>query len=370
MNPTSLAQHEVRRQRLMGAIGPEGVAIIPANREHTRNNDVDYFFRQDSNFVYLTGFYEPDGVLVLAPGHEDGESVLFVRARDPHAEQWTGRRVGKAAAPAKLGVDVAFEIDEIDEQILQFIAGRKVLHANFGVWPEFDQSVFGWLNTLRSKRNNPPQDFTMLNSTLHEMRLLKSDFELDLMRQAAAISTEAHRSAMRFTQPGKSEQQVEAELAHIFHCSGARHLAYPSIVAGGENACIMHYIDNDAELLDGDLLLIDAGCEINSYASDITRTFPINGTFRGPQKALYEVVLAANHAAIEAAQPKSKFTDPEDSSTRTLTEGLIDLGILEGDVDGLLETGAQKTFYRPPLLTLAGFGCTRCRCLRSRRRIT
>lgn len=345
MNPTPhLEEHKLRREKLMAAIGPDSVAIVVANRELPRNSDVDYQFRQDSDFYYLTGFIEPDAVLVLAPGQSDGDSAIFVRPRDEHLEQWNGRRVGKERAPAVLGVDQAFNIDELDEQIIPYLAGRKVAHMHLGLRPEFDARFFGWLKTIQSKRLPGPTSFTLLRDTLHELRLFKSDLEIEQMQRAADISARAHVRAMQFTHPGITEHRVETELLSEFYSSGARHTAYPSIVASGENACIMHYTDNNAVLQDGDLLLIDAGCEIDQYASDITRTFPVNGKYSAEQRAIYDVVLEAQLASVDAVKPGNEFTESHVVAQKILSQGLIDLGILDGSLDEVMEKETAKPF--------------------------
>ena len=328
----------------MAAIGPDAVAIIFANSESPRNNDVDYQFRQDSDFFYLTGFLEPDAVLVLAPGNSTGDSALFVRSRDPKQEQWQGRRLGKDHAPEVLGIDRAFHVTELDKEIVAYLTGRKVVHMAFGRRPAVDTRFFAWLNDMQGRRLETPSTFTLLRETLHEMRLFKSAHEIQQMQHAANISAKAHCRAMRFTKPGITEHRVETELLAEFYSHGARHTAYPSIVASGENACIMHYVDNSSVLQDGELLLIDAGCEIDQYASDITRTFPVNGRFSGPQRALYDVVLAAQLAAIDAAKAGNRFTDPHETSTRILSQGLLDLGILHGSLDQVLEQDLAKPY--------------------------
>lgn len=345
MNPIPhLEEYKLRRERLMAAIGPDAVAIVAANSELPRNSDVDYRFRQDSDISYLTGFAEPDAVLVLAPGYSDGDSAIFVRPRDENLEQWNGRRLGKDRAPSVLGIDQAFNIDELDEQIIPYLTARKVVHMHFGLRPEFDARFFGWLKAVQSKRLPGPSNFTLLRDTLHELRLFKSDHEVDQMQRAAEISAKAHVRAMQFTHPGITEHRVETELLSEFYSNGARHTAYPSIVASGENACIMHYTDNNAILQDGDLLLIDAGCEIDQYASDITRTFPINGKYSSEQRAIYDVVLEAQLAAVEAAKPRNAFTEPHETSQKILAQGLVDLGILSGSLEEVLEKETFKPF--------------------------
>ena len=340
MNPIpNIQEFQLRRERLMATIGHDAIAIVPANREVPRNHDVDYQFRQDSDFYYLTGFEEPDALLVLAPGHGDGDTALFVRPRDKQSEQWHGRRLGKERVSENLGISKGFNIEELDSTIVRYLAGRNVIHFAFGQRPEYDTRIFGWLNAMQSSRLASPAHFTLIRETLHELRLNKSEVELEEMQLAADISARAHIRAMQFTRPGISEHRVETEMLAEFYSHGARHTAYPSIVASGENACIMHYVDNNSVLQDSDLLLIDAGCEINHYAADITRTFPVNGKYSGPQRALYEVVLEAQLAAINAVEPGAEFLKPQEVSQTLLAQGLIDLGILSGSVDEVRENG-------------------------------
>ena len=326
----------------MASIGPESVALIFATGEKRRNADVDYLFRPHSDFVYLTGFNEPDGLLVLAPGHPTLEETLFVRPRDIAAEQWNGRRLGAERVNEELGIDNAFTLEEFKDVIPNLLDGRDVLHVDED--PETFHLVEEWLSAMQEAGLEPPQTRETMEDTLHELRLVKSESEIATMQEAANISVAAHQRAMRFCEPGITELALESELQHEFALRGARFTAYPSIVASGANGCIMHYIQNDATIKDGDLVLIDAGCEYRCYASDITRTFPANGRFTPPQRDIYDLVLSAQLAAIDEAKTGHLFTDPHNTSTRVLAQGLIDLGILHGSLDEVLENELAKPF--------------------------
>lgn len=344
-----MIQEEYRRRReeLMAMMGDQAVAVLAAAPEQVRNRDVHYPYRQDSDFFYLTGFAEPDAVLVLAPGREQGSYILFNRERDPDREVWDGPRAGQDGACDRFGADDAFPIDDIDDILPGLLEGRQKVYGSLGQHPEMDQMLFGWVNQLRARSRlgvRAPDEFVSLEHLLHEMRLFKSPAELAQMREAAAVAATAHRRAMQRCRPGLFEYQIEAEFHAVFRDHGGEH-AYPPIVGGGRNGCILHYIDNRAELRDGDLLLIDAGCELNCYASDITRTFPVNGRFSGEQRAVYEIVLAAQQAAIEATRVGHHWNRPHEQAVRLLVQGLVDLGLLEGDVDGLIEQEAYRPFY-------------------------
>ncbi len=337
-----------RRGQLMSQLCENSIAIIPAAASHVRNRDVEYLYRQDSDFYYLTGFDEEEGVLVLIPGREHGEYVLFCQEKDKQMETWTGRRVGPDAAPEVLGCDDAFPVSDIDDILPGLIEGRDRIYANLGVSPEFDQRLMGWVNHIKSQVRNgsrPPREFCGLDHILHEMRLIKSDAEVDVMQRAAEISAEAHCRAMLMVKPGMYEYQLDAEITRTFMAAGSRWPAYPSIVGAGENACILHYTRNDMEIRDGDLVLIDAGCELDYYASDITRTFPANGKFSPEQKALYELVLQAQYAAIDEVKAGKHWNDPHDAAVNVLVSGLIDLGLLEGTLEANLESGDYRRFY-------------------------
>jgi len=337
-----------RRTTLMGLMGVNSIAILPAAREKIRSRDTEYHFRQDSDFYYLTGFDEPDAVLVLLPERPHGEYVLFCRDRDPAKEIWDGYRAGPDGACEKFGADDAFPIDDIDEILPGLLEGRERMYYSLGKDADFDGRLMSWVEGLRAQASSgayPPGDFLDLDHLLHDMRLFKSAAEQKVMQRAGEISSLAHRRAMQSCRPGMMEYQLEAELLHEFAVNGARHAAYTTIVGGGKNSCILHYIDNSEVLRSGDLVLIDAGCEYKGYASDITRTFPINGKFTPAQKALYEVVLAMQEAAIEAIKPGNHWDEPHEVSVRVATIGLVRLGILTGNVDELIACGAYKRFY-------------------------
>lgn len=337
-----------RRRRLMEAMGEHAVAVVPAAVEVTRSRDTEYPFRQDSDFHYLTGFPEPDALLVLLPGRAEGETVLFCRPRDPAMEQWTGRRLGPEGAQADYGVDQAWNLAELDERMPELLEGRQSLYSALGRRPAFDQRLLQWVQALRQRARSgarAPSRFFDLDQPLHEMRLFKSKGELDLMREAARISARAHVRAMQVCRPGLFEYQLEAEIQHEFAMAGARHPAYASIVGGGANGCILHYVDNDSPLREGELVLIDAGCEYRGYAADITRTFPVNGRFSHPQQALYEVVLAAQQAALEVTRPGHRWNEAHDATVQVITQGLVDLGLLAGEVNELVEREAYRPFY-------------------------
>tara|TARA_R110000823_G_scaffold119998_21_gene244602 strand:- start:7213 stop:8529 length:1317 start_codon:yes stop_codon:yes gene_type:complete len=337
-----------RRKNLMSLMEPGSIAIIPSAREQVRSRDTHYAFRQDSDFFYLSGFAEPDAVLVLIPGRRHGQFVIFCRERDPAMELWNGYRAGPEGVCERFAADDAFPIGDIDEILPGLIEGRDRVYYSMGRSAEFDRQIMGWVNTIRAKEASgavPPGEFTDLDHLLHELRLYKSAAELRILRRAGAITGRAHQRAMAACRPGLFEYQLEAELLHEFAIGGARDAAYSSIVGGGQNACILHYIENSAKLREGDLVLIDAGCELEGYASDVTRTFPVNGTFTAPQRALYELVLKAQAAAIAAIAPGNHWNHPHDASVRVLTEGLVQLGLLKGSVPGLIKRGAYKEFY-------------------------
>ncbi len=337
----------LRRQRLAERIGEDAALVVPAAREQPRNRDVEHPFRQDSDFSYLTGFPEPDAVAVLTPGREEGTFTLFVRDRAPSAEQWSGRRVGPQGAREVYGADEAWPIEALDEQLPQLLVNRDRLIAPLGRDERWDHRLLTWLQAARRAargRERAPQRIDLLDDNLHEQRLIKQPDELEAMHRAAGISVAAHRRAMQAVQPGMREYTLAAELIGIFHRHGAEP-AYPSIVAGGANACVLHYVTNRDELQDGDLVLIDAGAEAEGYAADITRTFPVNGTFTGEQRAVYDIALAAQKAAIDEVRAGRDFDSFHQAATRILTEGMIELGWLEGERDSLIEQGAHRRFF-------------------------
>jgi Xaa-Pro aminopeptidase len=313
-----------------------------------RNRDSAWPFRQDSDFHYLCGFGEPEAVLALIPGRKHGEFLLFCRERDAERELWDGTRAGPEGACAQFGADDAFPIGDIDDILPGLIEGRRRLYYALGRQPEFDTRVMGWINKIRAKVRagaHPPGEFLDLDHLLHELRLIKSAEELRVMQRAAAISAAAHARIMQSCKPGMHEYALEAELLHEFLRNGARSPAYTSIVGGGANGCVLHYVGNSAPLRDRDLVLVDAGCEYEHYASDITRTFPVNGRFSREQRALYEVVLEAQLAAIRTVKPGHHWNQPHDATVRVVTEGLRDLGLLDGEVKELIETEAFRPFY-------------------------
>jgi len=345
--PTIYAQ---RRARLLTQM-QRGIAIIPTAPEVARNADTHYSYRHDSNFYYLSGFTEPEAVLVLVASQDDNslqQSILFCREKNLEREIWDGHRFGPDGAREQFGFDAAYSIAQLDEKLTELMGNQPALFYPLGGDAAWDQRILKLRSAVQEKIRSgirAPDEIRDVRALLNEMRLFKDAHELDIMRRAAAISTSAHRRAMQFTRPDQFEYQVEAELLHEFCRHGARHPAYTSIVAGGANACVLHYVGNDAKLRDGDLLLIDAGCEVDGYASDITRTFPVNGRFSAAQKEVYEIVLAAQAAAIAAAQPNQTWDVPHDAALRILAQGFIDLKLCRGSVDEVLESESYKKFY-------------------------
>jgi Xaa-Pro aminopeptidase len=344
----SKREFERRRRELMLQMEPDSIAILPSANTLIRNRDAEFKFRQDSDFHYLSGFNEPDSVLVLVPGRKHGQCLFFCRERNPERELWDGYREGPEGLCEHFGADDAFPITDIDDILPGLMEGRERVYYSMGKRPEFDKQVMDWVNVLRSKARSgahPPGEFLDLDHLLHDMRLYKSAAELRVMKEAADISAAAHTRAMKFCQPGMMEYQLEAEYLHEFAASGAQAAAYNSIVGGGKNACVLHYGENNAMLRDGDLVLVDAGCELNCYASDITRTYPVNGRFSKEQQALYEIVLDAQIAAIETIKPGSHWNHSHDETVRVITQGLLNLNILQGDLETLIETEAYRPFY-------------------------
>jgi Xaa-Pro aminopeptidase len=337
-----------RRKRLMDLVDNGGIAIQPTAPERVRNRDVYYPFRPDSDFHYLTGFPEPEAVLVLVPDRPQGEFLLFCREKDRDAEIWHGRRAGLEGACEFYGADDAFPISDLDDILPGLLENRERIYYTMGRYQDFDQRVVGWLNRVTSKGRagiHAPDQFHSLGHYVHEMRLYKSREEIKTMRRAAHIAAAAHRRAMETCRPGMYEFQVEAELLHSFIQQGARAPAYPCIVGGGANSCILHYTENSDVLRDGDLLLIDAGAEYDSYASDVTRTFPVNGRFTPEQRAIYEIVLEAQLAAIDAVRPGNSWNDPHAAAVEVITKGLVDVGILKGRWRTLLKEEAYRPYY-------------------------
>lgn len=341
--------HTVRRERLAQLVGEDGVALIAATPERTRNNDVEYHYRSDSDFRYLTGFSEPQAIAVIAPGHEDGDYTLFCRERDPELETWNGRRAGTEGVKSDYGADVAYPIEMFYERLPGLLAGRKQLYLPMTSQPEFRHEVLAKLDQLpRQTRQggggNPPSTIVAVDDILHDWRLRKGPEELALMREAAQTSARAHRTAMQAVRPGMMEYQLAARVHYEFERDGMT-WAYPSIVGGGENACILHYTENAMPLADGDLVLVDAGAEYRGYAGDITRTFPVNGKFSGPQRELYELVLDANLKGIDAARAGARADAMHQTVLRILSAGLIDLGLLKGSVDDVIEQETYRQFF-------------------------
>jgi Xaa-Pro aminopeptidase len=325
-----------------------GLALLPTATEVPRNRDSLYPFRHDSYFYYVSGFPEPEAVVALVASPEGDRQMLFCREKNAEREIWDGFRYGPDAAREIFGFDEAHPIDELDKVLPDLAADRPALYTPLGLFAAWDRRVTDLLNEVRNRARtgvSAPEEIVDVRQTLDALRLVKDAHELALMRRAAAISAKAHRRAMERTRAGWHEYQVEAELTHEFLSSGAQSVAYSSIVAGGPNACVLHYRDNNRQLQDGELLLIDAGCEYRGYASDITRTFPVNGTFSGPQKAIYELVLAAQQACIDAVKPGADFHDYHKVAERVLAQGYIDLGLCKGSLDEVLANGGYKQFY-------------------------
>ncbi|MCY1392201.1 Xaa-Pro aminopeptidase [compost metagenome] len=342
------SEYTRRRKALMAQMEPNSIAILPAAAVVIRNRDVEHVYRQDSDFQYLSGFPEPEAVIALIPGREHGEYVLFCRERNPERELWDGLRAGQEGAIRDYGADDAFPISDIDDILPGLIEGRDRVYSAMGSNAEFDRHLMDWINVIRSKARmgaQPPNEFVALDHLLHDMRLYKSATEVKVMREAAAISARAHVRAMQACRAGLHEFSLEAELDYEFRKGGAKMPAYGSIVAAGRNACILHYQENDAPLKDGDLVLIDAGCEIDCYASDITRTFPVSGRFSPEQKAIYELVLKAQQAAFDAIGPGKHWNQAHEATVQVITEGLVSLGLLQGEVQELIASEAYRAFY-------------------------
>ena len=342
----NISPYAARRERLATRM-QRGVAIIPTAPERTRNRDAQYPYRYDSYFYYLTGFREPEAVLVVIAG-EKARSIVFCREKNEEREIWEGFRYGPDAAREAFGFDDAHPSDKLDELMPDLLADEPVVYCHLGADASWDARVIGWMNDVRNRSRagvTPPRSISDVHVLLDEMRLVKDSAEIAVMRRAADISTAAHRRAMRAARPGVHEYAIEAELMHEFRRNGAQAPAYTPIVASGEHACVLHYIENDGVLGDGELLLIDAGCELDGYASDITRTFPVNGRFSGPQKDIYELVLAAQSAAIMEIRPGKRWNEPHDAAVKVLAQGFVDLGLLDETVDQALETESYRKFY-------------------------
>jgi Xaa-Pro aminopeptidase len=324
-----------------------GVAVVPTAPERERNRGAFFPYRADSHFFYLCGFCEPEAVLVLVAG-DSPRQFIFCRAKNEEQEIWVGHRHGPEAAAERFGFDSAWAIDEFDGKLPELLVNQPALWTSLAVEPEWDRRILAALRTVRAKvrsGDTAPQTAHEISSVLGEMRLIKDEFEIALMRRAGEITAAAHCRAMRATRPDRFEYEVEAELLHVFRAAGSQFPAYPSIVASGPNACVLHYTENDRRMLDGELLLIDAGCELDGYASDITRTFPVNGRFSGSQRDIYQLVLAANLAARAEVRPGNGWNAPHDAAVAVLTQGFIDLGLLKGEAQELIKTEGYRRFY-------------------------
>jgi Xaa-Pro aminopeptidase len=332
-----------RRQRLAEAIGA-AVAVVPTAPERVRNRDSHYPYRFDSHFYYLTGFTEPEAVLVLTPE----KALLFCRERSPEREIWEGFRYGPEAARERFGFDEAYPIGALDREMERLLENQPALYYPMGADAEWDARAIRWLNAVRARVRAgiaAPDRVHDVRTVIDDMRLVKDAHELGIMRRAARIAAAAHRRAMQRVRPGRNEYEIEAELLYEFRRNGAQFPAYSPIVAGGANACVLHYVFNDAPLRDGDLLLVDAGCELDGYASDVTRTYPVNGRFSAAQREVYEIVLAAQRAALDKVRPGNAWNEPHDAAVKVLAQGMVDLKLLSGGLDEVLEKETYKSFY-------------------------
>ena len=357
MNKTNIYQERrIELAKLICSKTGGGIAVVTTAPETARNRDSEFPYRHDSDFFYLTGFEEPGATLVLkiagSISQTQLESHLFCRPKDAEREIWDGIRLGPEAAPEVLGVEYAHSNHELDSKLSELLADQEAVYVRLSESAETDRRLRHWMKQVRGQARagvNPPSEFHDVESLIHEMRLFKDAHEIDIMRRAATISARAHIRAMQTCKPGMREYHLEAELLHEFRHSGAQSVAYNSIVASGANACILHYRASNAELRSGELCLIDAGCELDGYASDITRTFPVNGKFSGPQRALYDITLASQEAAVAATKPGNTFMQPHEAALRVLTQGLLDEKLLKlkelGSLDNALETGAYRRFY-------------------------
>jgi len=331
----------------MRRMQPHSVAIIPAARETTRSNDTHYRFRQDSDFFYLTGFEEPDAIAVIKPG-DANEYVLFVRPRDPEREIWDGRRAGVEGAKSEFGANEAFPIEEFDSKLREILDGADVLYYRLGMQPDLDTRIIREISVMRGwnrKPVHPPRTIVDAAAIIHELRVIKSPEELELMQTAADIAAEAHCEAMKKSRAGMQEYEVEALIEEIFRRRGAAGPAYTSIVGAGANATVLHYINNDGQLRDGELLLVDAGAEYKGYASDITRTFPINGRYSKAQRDIYDLVLKAQMSCVEMVRPGTTHDQLKQHSIEVLTEGMVQLGLLQGEPEELIKEKQHEKFY-------------------------
>ncbi|MGJ0484119.1 MAG: Xaa-Pro aminopeptidase [Methylomicrobium sp.] len=342
------SEFKKRRKQLMQRVGKGNIALIGSAAERVRNRDVHYPYRQDSDFYYLTGFNEPEALAVFIPGREQGEYILFCREYDETKALWEGAHAGLEGAVKHYEADDSFPIDDLDEILPGLLENKGKVFYPMGRDSDLDHSLLDWINHLRGQSRRgvtAPGELVSLEHILHEMRLFKSPAELKLMRRAAEVSAHAHARAMQVCKPGLYEYQIEAELLYQFYQGGLRHVAYPSIVAGGKNACVLHYTENKDALKSGDLLLIDAGAECNHYAADITRTFPVSGRFSEPQRQLYQLVLDAQAAALEQIKPGLPWNAAHEAAVEAITRGLVELGILKGKVKKLIKDEKYKPFF-------------------------
>ena len=340
-------EYRQRQQELMSKIGG-GTAIFRSAPLATMHNDVEYTYRQESSFYYLTGFNEPEAVAVFAPHHEEHQYILFVQPKDPEKETWTGYRCGVEGAKEIYGADEAYPIAELNEKLPQYLVNSDRIYYHMGSDEKFNNRIIAhWQNLMRGyqKRGTAPRAIEDTRPLIFDMRVVKSPAEIELMRRATKISAMAHNRAREFAQPGMYEYQVQAEIEHIFRKEGGIGIAYPSIVASGANACVLHYIENDRQMQDNELLLIDAGCSYGYYNGDITRTFPVGGKFTPEQKALYEIVLEAQLKAIEEVQPGKPYNEFHDMAVCVIVQGLLDLGLLKGDLEEIIKEEKYKPFY-------------------------
>jgi len=338
--------HIERRNALLAKMPANSLAVVFASPMRIRSRDTDFVFRQNSDFHYLTGFDEPEALLVLERGARKQKSLLFCRAKDALRERWDGGRLGPGAAPDRLGVDAAYPVSQINRRLPKLLMDKERLFMEIGE-SAAEQQVLGFLGELRMSReaHRAPKHLDLLGPLLHEMRAIKRGDEIELMREAARISSDAHHRAMRTARPGMGEWQLEAEIVYEFMRRGARAPAYTSIVGSGANACVLHYVENSSVMRDGDLVLIDAGCEYQHYAADITRTFPVGGRFSEAQRDIYEIVLSAQLAAIDACKPGNSLDAPHQAAIREVIKGLIELGLLEGDLETLIKEDAHKSYF-------------------------
>ena len=337
-----------RRDLLAGKVLEDSAIIVSAASVKSRISDTEYSYRQDSNFYYLSGYEEPESLILIRPNQDKERFIIFCRDRDPLREQWDGFRTGQEGVIQDYGADAAYSINSIDEIMPKLLEGAKNIYFSMSAPCGVDAKISSWVEDIRKNTRSgaePPQNLLSLDSILHEMRLIKESDEMDLMKQAANITTEAHIRAMQSVRPGMYEYQLEAEYLYAFNKNGARSPAYNSIVGGGNNSCILHYVENNAELKDGDLVLVDAGCEYQYYASDVTRTFPVNGKFSPEQREIYSIVLEAHKQSMEQAKPGNKWNLMHEKSVEVIVEGLLSIGLLQGSRDEIIDKGEYSKFY-------------------------